>query len=31
MNSFDPKVDILRRCLKRVDKISYVGIVDGYY
>ena len=29
MNSFDSKFDIPRRCLKRVDKISYGGIVDG--
>ena len=29
MNSFDPDVHMPHRCLKRVDKISYVGIVDG--
>ena len=29
MNSFDPDIHIPRRCIKRVDKISYGGIVDG--
>ena len=29
MNSFDPDYHRPHRCLKRVDKISYGGIVDG--